>query len=514
VFNGKLYTGQLGECAQLWGDEQVNPAQTYDYWNGLEWVPAPPTAEFSARVNMTQPWMPVGVYGPMAWGRPIAKCSIPVGGWIYIGGGGTGMFRTQSWWTGTSQAEIVPIATPGGELPESMCTDGEYIFSTTYSWIGQSNANRIYKYVPDHVAGTLTNASGWPVTVAGASGFSGISYYGGKIYAVDSGSPYGIYEIDAATGVATKLADFIYPNALGDDTQVVRYGNQLFIVCAATSCHKLYTYTLSGAVWTAISSLVVQDNTLYPLDVYGVAVKGDGTTAKYAWVTAEGATMQFFGLSDPWAGSPTDLKAATWKTGYRAYVDNAVVTAIGPDGGFWIENRDRTTAAHVIWGDTPPAIGNLVTIKGTGGKTASGERELTAVPGTGMVEGSWADPEVKPFIMTNRSLGSATGSKGLANDGMLVKVYGKVTYYDPSSGAFYIDDGSGVPSDIPLIKGVKVLKADGSTMAEVPNWALVTAGSTCYARVTGVVRLEKLPDGTIIRRIDARSDGEIVITAP
>lgn len=518
VFDGKLYTGQNSQCAQQWGDEQVAvPVQTYDTWDpGLQqWVPSL-TTDFSARLNMTQPWMPVGLYGPYAWPRPVAKCSVPLGGYIYMAGGGTAFFRTAGWWTGTEQPEITMLNTPAGEILDCICTDGQYIYATTWSPNVPERINKIYKYSID-VAGTVSNVSGWPVTVPGTTAFSGISYYGGKIYAVDGGSPYGIYEIDAGTGAATKLADFVYPNYAGNDTQVVRYGNQMFITCAATECHKLYTYTLNGGVWSATSSFVIatDDAGLDKRDTYGVAVKGDGTSAKYAWVTAEGSTIFFLGLTDPWAGSPTDLRAVEFKNAHRAHV-SGVITATGPGDTFWIENAARTTAALVYWNwlEAPVTIGNTVTVKGHAGRNAHGERTLTPIVGTGVTEGAAADPAVKPLIMSNRALGPATGSVGLRNDGMLVTVYGKVTHYEASLDCFYIDDGSGVQSDLPDVKGVKVQKADTLPMIYVPNWDRLVAGETCYATITGVVGLEKLADGTTIRRINARSDADIKIVVP
>lgn len=510
VFDGKLYTGQIAQCAQLWGDEQVTvPAQTYDIFDGLEWVPASsPTETYSARVAMTQPWMPsVDPYGEDS--RRIAKTSIPLGGWIYMVGGGWGLYRTQDWWTGTFQSPITTVATPFGEIPDSICTDGQYIYAATFSWTPPNRINKIYKYVVNHTTGTLTNAPGWPITVAGTGSFSGISYYQGCIYAIDGSAPFGIYQIDAATGAATKLANFVYPNGFVDDTQVVRYGNQLFITCAALECHKLYTYNLVGGVWTPTSSMEILSNdaTPYPLDGYGVAVKGDGTTAQYAWVAVQGSTMQFYGLSDPWALSPADLGATTFKNAYRANVGNAVVTAIG-SGGFWIENTNRTAGAHVLYTGTAPALNTIVTVKGLASKTAGGERTLTA---TEVTSGALANPVLKPLFTTNKNM-TAFGGTGIATDGMLVTVSGKVSHYS-QSGAFYIDDGSAVLSDVPNVTGVKVLNANGTAVSGVTNLNRVQSGLPSFAKITGVVRIEKLEDGTIVRTIGARDNASIVITA-
>lgn len=506
VFNGQAYFGQNSQCAQLWGDEQVTvPAYTYDIWDGVKWVPAAPTSTFSARVAMTQPWMPVGTYGPLQWGRPVAKCAIPLGGWIYMAGGGTSMFRTQNWWTGTYQSPITVVNTPNGEITDCICTDGQYIFAATFSFDAPNSTNVIHKYAVNQATGTLTNAPGWPVTVAGATGFSGISYYQGKIYAVDSGAPFGIYEIDATSGAATKLANFVYPNGLGDDTQIVRYGDQLFITCAAAQCNKLYTYTKTAGVWSATSSMVITDASGTPINAYGLAVKGDGTTAKYAWVTGYGNQINFYGLVDPWTSSPCKLGDVVWKNKHHVNLGvDSVVTAVG-NGEFWIENKDRTSAARVIWSGTMPAKNHYVTVKGV----ANGSKVMTAsevTPGAAYT--------INPLFMNNQSMGPATGSTGLGNDGMLVTICGKVTYHDWDDDGFTIDDGSGVPSGIPSVLGVKVLEADGSGMYNVPNYLeRIYNDLPSYAKVTGVVRLVKRTDGTVVRQIAARSDADIIITA-
>ena len=210
-----------------------------------------------------------------------------------------------------------------------------------------------------------------------------------------------------------------------------------------------------------------------------------------------------------------DLGDVDFNSGYPVWVGNAVVTALASvdaaPTGFWIENQGRTVGAWVPTTEVP-TVGSLVSIKGSPSKSASGERTLT--PAEPIVQGAAADPVLTPLMMTNKTLGSATGSIGLATDGMLVKISGKVTGVSGAQG-FFLDDGSGVPSDTSPILGVKVVLANGGFMdAEgVNNWQMIfESPQPCTAVVTGVVRLEKIGD-TVYRRIDARSAADIVITA-
>ncbi len=478
VFDGTFYTGQITNCAQQWADHQTNG---------------------TALLNHTPQHVPSDA---------IAKCSVPMngfpgpGGWLYIGGGGTGLYRTSSW----SSTDITKLSVPNGYLSESICTDGTYLYMTSGT---SSQTHRVFKYSVNHSTGALTTVSGWPVSIgtSASTRLRGISYYNGKIYAVNHlGTGNQIYEIDTTTRAVATLGKVPVFGASADNAyQCVRYGNQLFIVGLD---RRLHIYRLTGITWTLDSSIG-----LGLTDLYGIAVKGDGAMAKYAWVTHLPGKVAFVALA-PWLSDPKGLTdPATWASnnGYPIHLAGAVVTAVNPSAsptGFWIENPARTVGAHVLWNGKMPSINRIVSlISGNGSKTASGERTLVASAVT-----PYECYEAKPLALANRAMGPAAGSAGLATDGLLVKVFGRVTGYDPGSGAFYIDDGSGVPSGVASpATGVKVLKADGTSMVNVPNYVqLVQTNSPCVAMVTGVVRLD-LAGGIIARRIDARSDADIVI---
>lgn len=503
VYNDLCYAGQITASAvQLWGDEQrlardINNPTGPPVMTGLvNFTPAYPTG--------TLPTTPVVTVN----GHTSSNCgksALILNGYLYSSNGSTKQVYQATDWDCTTGLKGLTADLPVNT--ECMCTDGTYIYMA-------SNA-ALYKYSVNHVTRTFTVVSGWPKTIASGKVFRGISYYNGSIYMIDnSAQNASAYGVNCSTGAITTFPSV----ATGQTTnmmQIVRYGNELFAVGIDA---KLYTLDISAGTWTSFDLNPILGST----DCYGIGVKGDGTRAQYAWISHLPGTMSFWALH-PYSTATDLADPINWKNGYPVYAENAVVTAIGTDG-FFVENQHRTVGAHVIWSGTMPAIGKLITIKATSSKSNSGERKLTA---SEITEGDTATPAIKPLFVTNKSLGPATASAnwlppdlspglwpGLANDGMLVTVCGKVTGYNATSGAFYIDDGSGVPSDVVApAKGVKILKADGSAMTGVTNYATrIVGGLPSYAVVTGIVRLD-LVGSSITRRIDARSNADIVITA-
>lgn len=500
VAGDTCYTGQIWNaagtgCAQQWGDQQIGGTALLNHTpDGFQATP---------------PQSPTN----------IAKASLPLGGYIYLVNGGGGIYRTATWdcTGGMYPVSGLPV------IAECICTDGNFIYMTSGT---SASYMKVYKLAVDHVAGSVSVVSGWPVTVGDATvRFRGISYYGGKLYLANflysSGAGGQIWEMDANTGALTQLATN-RTNAYNSHYQVVRYGDQLFLV--GLDCN-LYTYTYnpgSPASATLLSTAPTGYTYASPYGLFGIGVKGDGTTARYAWITAPGARMSFWDLT-PYTGTATHF-GDPMASSYKFYVDEAVVTAsvdyvdpIDPSKskrGFWVENKDRTTATFVAWTGDLPAQNTMVTIGAPAaavGKTETGERTVTAAVVT--PSGQYA---VQPLFTTNKNLGPATGSAGLANDGMLVKVSGKVTGCHALEQAFYVDDGSGVANDTPneqvpaALKGLKIGRLDGSGLWDV-SWNFWD-GTQGYATVVGIVRLEKAAGGTVIRRIDFASGADVVIT--
>lgn len=398
----------------------------------------------------------------------------------------------------------------GGDYDASaLVTDGTYLYA--YETEGDNNnaTNKIYKFSVNPATGAISRVSPFPISITGYSKISNIGYWNGKIYAAEAFNGGQILEIDCSTGAVTPLLSA--PNLVpATDTiawlgpygfgQVARYGDKIFL---AAENSYLYTWQLVSGTWTLVSADLLDLTTLPDYKgAFGLAVKGDGVNAKYAWISSQGHVSYW----DLYPYEPTSLgNPDNYKGNYPVNTTGVVVAqgpTVGANAGFWVENQDRTAGARVLWTGAMPGLGKIVTIKATGSKTASGERLLTAIDNTTAVTvGETADPAIKPVYMTNKTMGPGTGVAGLANDGMLVKVSGKVT--GMVGEKILIDDGSGV--------GVTVWVANDD--------ALWDMGITGYPPsvgdqvvVTGVVRLD-LVDGNVVRRIDARtaSDADVKI---
>jgi len=193
--------------------------------------------------------------------------------------------------------------------------------------------------------------------------------------------------------------------AAANHYECVRYGDKIYMVGLNGN---LYTLTLSGGVWSLTSTDLLptsSDQAPNPtLNLYGIGVKGDGTNAKYAWISHRAkpgsisgwfSKMSFWDLT-PYTGTPSSLSGIN-RNGYPVYA-TAVVTAQGAAGvDFWVENQERTIGARVAWTGAMPAVGNLVTLSAVLSKTTSGEKLLTPITG-GVVEGAAADGKGHIFV--------------------------------------------------------------------------------------------------------------------
>ena len=485
VFDGNVIFGQVDNCVRMFGDTQVNG---------------------TALLHNT----------PQHVGNPdsTSKCATIINGYIWSVTG-YGDFQVSKDW-----GELGPIINFNNNLQPrwkqnndgpGMATDGTHLYA--YETYGPSNnaTTKIYKWTPSvnmvggvpH--GTITPVAPFPKTITGYSRISGIGYWGGKIYAAEAFNGGQILEIDCGTGAVSPLlsAPNLVPNVIGNWGSVARYGDKIFY---ATSNGALITWKKIGTTWTIVSADTLELEQPGH-STFGIAVKGDGVNATNCWVTSPGR-ITYIDVT-----SPVNLGDVNFGVGGSVWVGKAVVTALNPGVGFWIENEQRTAAAWVPSEENPP-VGNYVSVNGVASKSDSGERTIT--PSQPIQVGAPASPEVKPVIMTNKTLGPATGSKGLATDGMLVTVCGKLTGLVEDPFAIWIDDGSAVPSG-QTWPGVKVVMANGSLMHEDETLGPILLdyyfnGTTTYAKVTGIVRLEKI-DGVVYRRIDARSFSDIVLTA-
>jgi hypothetical protein len=85
---------------------------------------------------------------------------------------------------------------------------------------------------------------------------------------------------------------------------------------------------------------------------------------------------------------------------------------------------------------------------------------------------------------------------GLNNIGLLVRIWGRVTWADGDS--FYLDDGSGFDDGNPAVPGIRVLLPQGAAPPSPGEHVSVTGVSSCYAS-----------GGDPLRLIRARSASDI-----
>lgn len=185
-----------------------------------------------------------------------------------------------------------------------------------------------------------------------------------------------------------------------------------------------------------------------------------------------------------------------------------VVSAVFLDSFYFqqdgIASAGRASGIRVAWTGTV-TVGKRYTVTGTMKTNLDGERyiEATAVdPNTS----GWTI-DVPPLGMNNKTLGGGdwhydagtgagqkgiTGGSGLNNIGLLVRTWGKVKAFDPSTTPtwFVIDDGSGV-----------------DVRCEVPNSVAVHKTWT-YVGVTGISSRENI-GGVLHRLLRVRTQADI-----
>ena len=176
-------------------------------------------------------------------------------------------------------------------------------------------------------------------------------------------------------------------------------------------------------------------------------------------------------------------------------ISNLIVTKTASDQ-FQAQDVIPLAGARFI-STANPAEGAIISVTGT--VSASGPEKTITVK-TITVTGS-ATP--KPLGIRASQAGGAPfkGNNGVASDGMLVTVTGKISGWDMQNMYIYVDDGSGAKNDTPA----------GSVTSVVPG---IKAGPTSqafvnpveYYKVTGIVRFDPVSGG-YIPRIEPIQDG-------
>lgn len=194
---------------------------------------------------------------------------------------------------------------------------------------------------------------------------------------------------------------------------------------------------------------------------------------------------------------PSLKQAKNNPDGTQVIVRNMLVSAATSQLSrmFYVQEQDRTSGIKVDRGfsTTQYAVGELLDVSGAL-YTAGGERWLinTAISKVDLLS------PPRPLAVSNRSIGgvlsdpytpAVTGALGPNNSGLLVSVWGRITYLNAASKYCYIDDGSGLKDGtLAGRKGIKVYWYNtlGTFNVQPGKYVLVTGLSSCFQDTTGV----------------------------
>lgn len=168
---------------------------------------------------------------------------------------------------------------------------------------------------------------------------------------------------------------------------------------------------------------------------------------------------------------------------------------------FYIESSDRSFGIRVDSGSAPP-VGTKVEVAGTvSTDPANLERRVQATTVTPQGTGAIAPVGLVSAGMWGETPGNA--ALGLNNQGLLVRLEGRVTQVEPSGQWFYVDDGTGFLDGTltggAANLGVRVV-ADGRAYSG--GFVAVTGIASCFKGAGGErLRVIKPRDGTDVRAI-------------
>ncbi len=341
--------------------------------------------------------------------------------------------------------------------------------------------------------------------------------YVGKV-AVGSGASM-LEEGDNPNGMALA---FDNSNGVGvtDDAVKTPGENETDTMTADTGLEALIPFADIGLAQTTVRYMVVLtgnkgyfSNQFLPGLGGGYSNLGDPPRDINLLAGLQYGTYTVTGLTYPAFDTVTALKSQPDGTAAKI---TAVVTWVFADSDeFYIQSGPPGDASGLLvcGGAAGLSVGQTATVSGLLGRQ-NGERALHAA----QVAPGAAAQEPKPFVATNRSLGSAgvgdnPGISGEAmgyganNIGLLMKSCGRVTgmvYDDLGYPVFYIDDGSNLnDGNIFGYAGVRV---------EMMQWMMAPATGT-FVSVTGVSSIYR-PEAQHNRRLRVRSDADIVTLAP
>jgi len=225
------------------------------------------------------------------------------------------------------------------------------------------------------------------------------------------------------------------------------------------------SYTVSTAAVYNYGIIDVTPKTLH-MTVYA------STTGTTNWYTQENLY-----LANCIAGAESLLDA----TALTVTVPAVVTYVPSETGVFYVQDPTGVGAIRVDTSSTRPVKGNNVKIRGTLTTKANGERAIISA----LYPTPSGSVTIKPRAMSNRAVGGAgyvnNPGGGASNQGMLVKVWGKVS--KAVGMTFWLDDGSGVDSG--EVDGTRGLKIIDSNIGPTKDDFLVIVGVVASEKVNG-----------------------------
>ncbi len=220
------------------------------------------------------------------------------------------------------------------------------------------------------------------------------------------------------------------------------------------------------------------------------------------WLDADGTVgWDHCGLQVKTAESPTmvgnlsecdGLPTGTLVKTVAAKVITSPTFGAMPGNMVYLEDEDRTSGIKAIAPSTlgTLALGDRIIVTGRTGMDSNGERYIAA---TDFSDHSTGTP-LGALGLSGKALGLSQTPKGI-----LVTIWGRVTYADPNGAYVYIDDGSGIRDGTG--KTGMMVTLDDSSITK-------TVGETDYVVVTGL--LGRAMNGTIsVPAVRPRTDDDI-----
>ena len=267
--------------------------------------------------------------------------------------------------------------------------------------------------------------------------------------------------------------------------------NHYYEHCLVNNVHHFVLGSVGAPLYSVgTASYLVSAVSAYNYGIIDVTPK---TLHMTTYVSADGTTNWHIQENLDLANCIAGAESLTDATALTVTVP-AVVTYVPTETGvFYVQDPTGVGAIRVETSSTRPIKGNNVKIMGTLTTKANGERAITGA----LYPTPSGSVTIKPKAMSNRAVGGAgyvnNPGGGASNQGMLVKVWGKVS--KAVGMTFWLDDGSGVDSgETDGTRGLKIIDSNiGPTKGD-------------FMLIVGVVASEKV-NGKTIRVIRFREQG-------